>query len=330
MIYSIQYMRAIAALLVVIHHAAWKGAQYSSDPLSWFNIGGVGVDLFFIISGYIMCYTVQDKPIKVIRFLKARVIRIIPLYWFLTTLALVIFIFIPEKVNSSGGNTNIIASYLLLPSGDKYLIQNGWTLSYEFLFYVIFSLCLTVKYKYNYFVPVGLISLLVLLGNANLNIYGFDFFTNSLLFEFTFGILAFHISRYFSYSNLNGSFLIFFSILSFFCIDSLDFECSRVISYGLPAFVFFLGMLQMEIFFKVNHSNIMFKSLKKIGDSSYSLYLFHPFSLVLFSLVFSYLGLNDYGVAFVSMLVLTSIITGHFCYLFLELNLAKVVRKLRN
>ena len=45
-----QYMRAIAALLVVIHHARFKASIYSTNPLEWFHIGGAGVDLFFIIS----------------------------------------------------------------------------------------------------------------------------------------------------------------------------------------------------------------------------------------------------------------------------------------
>lgn len=46
MIYSVQYMRAIASFMVVLSQSAFKGEQYSSDPLSWFNIGGAGVDLF--------------------------------------------------------------------------------------------------------------------------------------------------------------------------------------------------------------------------------------------------------------------------------------------
>ena len=91
MIYSIQYMRAIAALLVVMTHVATKGAKYGSDPLSWFNVGGAGVDLFFIISGYIMCHTVEHKESNFPSFIKARVHRIIPLYWTLTTFALVVF-----------------------------------------------------------------------------------------------------------------------------------------------------------------------------------------------------------------------------------------------
>ena len=103
-------MRAIAALLVVFHHAAWKGEQYSTNPLAWFSIGSIGVDLFFIISGFIMCHTVNNKKVLFSSFIKARFIRIVPLYWVLTSMALVVFLFFPEKVNSSGGVTDVLAS----------------------------------------------------------------------------------------------------------------------------------------------------------------------------------------------------------------------------
>ena len=54
MLYSIQFLRGIAALLVVMAHTAHKGNIYNTETLSWFHIGGSGVDLFFIISGFIL------------------------------------------------------------------------------------------------------------------------------------------------------------------------------------------------------------------------------------------------------------------------------------
>jgi exopolysaccharide production protein ExoZ len=327
MIYSVQYMRAIAALMVVIHHSAWKGVQYSSDPLSWFNVGGAGVDLFFIISGYIMCITVDQKQIKISSFIKARILRIIPVYWVLTTLALIVFLVFPEKVNSSGGDINIIASYMLFPTEDKYLNQNGWTLSYEFLFYALFSFCLAVKTSYKYLIPVGMITALVFLGGLlNINNYQVNFITNPLLLEFCFGILAFYLSRRVKFESKYGLILIGISVLSIIFVNISHLDYSRVIRYGVPALLFFLGMLIMEPIFKNNHSNILFKSLKAMGDSSYSLYLFHPFSLVICSIVLSRIGINEFGVLFVALLVVTSVISGHLCYLLLEKPLAKLMR----
>lgn len=321
-------MRAIAALLVVISHSATKGKQYSSDPLSWFNIGGIGVDLFFVISGFIMCITVDQKKIAILGFLKARVRRIIPLYWILTTLALVVFLIFPEKVNSSGGNTNLLTSYTLFPTEDKILIQNGWTLSYEFLFYALFSFCLAVKSSNKYLIPVGIITGLVFLGSLlNTKNYQVNFLTDPLLLEFVFGILAFYVSRRVKFGSESGFYgvtLISISILLIALVNFLHLDYSRVVISGVPVLLFFLGMLIMEPIFKHNRSNILFRCLKSIGDSSYSLYLFHPFSLVVCSIVLSRIGINEFGVFFVTLLIITSVISGHLCYILLEKPIAKL------
>jgi len=320
-------MRAIAALLVVIHHAAWKGEQYSSNPLSWFHIGGIGVDLFFIISGYIMCYTVDQKKVDFLSFIKARFLRIIPLYWALTTLALGIYLFFPDKVNSSGGSTNIISSYTLFPAEGKYLINNGWTLSYEFLFYFIFSACLTFNSLIKYLIPCFIILLLVLLGwLIGEGHYLIDFLTSEYLLEFMFGILAFYFSKNIRNNFYYGATLISASIAAIVFVNVNNLELNRTIQYGIPSFTFFLGMLLMESRFKNSNPTLLGSILKSLGDSSYSLYLFHPFSLVACSIALSRFGLADYGVIFVGVLVLTSLISGHLCYLILEKPLVKLVK----
>ena len=327
MIYSVQYMRAIAALLVVIHHAAWKGEQYSSNPLYWFNVGGIGVDLFFIISGYIMCHTVDKKKIEFSSFIKARFLRIIPLYWLLTTLALSIYIFFPDKVNSSGGSTNIISSYTLFPTEGKYLINNGWTLSYEFLFYFIFSSCLFFNTLRKYLIPCFIILILVfsgwLIGDVH---YLISFLTSEFLIEFMFGIFAFYFTKNIGTNIYYGVVLISISITAIVFVDMNNMEFNRSIQYGVPSFIFFLGMLLMEYRFKNSNSSIFSSTLKALGNSSYSLYLSHPFSLVASSIALSYLGLADYGVIFVGLLVITSLISGHLCYLILEKPLVKLMK----
>ena len=126
MLYSIQYLRGVAALLVVLHHISHKGRQYDVSSLNWLNIGNSGVDLFFIISGFIMCYTTHNRNILFLEFIKLRFQRILPLYWLFTTLALVVYWVAPQYINSSGGETGILASYLLLPTGERYLVNNGW------------------------------------------------------------------------------------------------------------------------------------------------------------------------------------------------------------
>ena len=328
MIYSVQYMRAIAALLVVVHHAAGKGAQYSSAPLQWFTIGEAGVDLFFIISGYIMCHTVDSKDINFISFITARIKRIIPLYWVLTTMALVIYILFPDKVNSSGGGTNIIHSYTLIPVKENYLISNGWTLSYEFFFYLLFALGLSFTGKYKFLIPVILIVALVSLGSFNLsNTTILNFVTNPLLLEFSLGILIYYLFKKTYINTALGSILIIASIILFSLVNIFTPDYSRIISYGLPAMIFFIGMMALEpIFIKTNKNKIALL-FKMIGNSSYSLYLSHPFALVISSIILDKIGLNEFGYLFVLLLVVISIIAGQLCYLLIEKNLAKLFKK---
>jgi len=329
MIYSIQYMRAIAALLVVVHHAIGKGTQYTStSSFNWFTVGEVGVDLFFIISGYIMCHTVDSKDINFISFIKARIRRIIPLYWVLTTMALVIYLLFPDKVNSAGGGTNIIHSYTLFPVQENYLISNGWTLSYEFFFYILFAFGLSLTGKFRLLLPVTLIMMLVALGNFDYsNSTFYNFITNPLLLEFSFGILIFYLFKTIQPSIFIGILLVGLSLILITLVNIFEPNISRVVRYGIPALIFFIGMKSLEPIFKRDKKekiNILFEM---IGNSSYSLYLSHPFALVISSIILDKLGLTNISFLFITLLVIASIIAGHICYLLLEKNLGRIIKR---
>lgn len=328
MINSIQYMRAIAAIMVVLHHSAWKGAQYSSDPLHWFHVGPIGVDLFFIISGYIMCHTINRKSTTFKNFMFARVKRIIPLYWFLSLISLVVYLVFPEKINSSGGDTNVIYSFMLFPSEDKFLIQNGWTLSYEFYFYFIFAFCLGIISRYKFLLPIASISILCsvnFLFKPDKHIV--DFLTSPLLLEFAFGMLAFLLFRGYRISTRVGISLLIISLTLLVLINNYDPDFSRVVLGGIPALLFFISMLSFEKFFMMHVPNIYSILFKEIGNSSYSLYLVHPFFLVLGSVGLGQLGLSEFGYSFVTLLFIGSIVTGHLCYLYIEKPLLYFFRK---
>ena len=147
---SIQALRAVAALLVVLYHAfeLWGLRVDAWAPgVKWTN-GASGVDIFFAISGFVMVISsrrLADKLGAWRVFLRHRVIRIVPLYWLLTTLKILGVVLLPDFIiRTSVDFYSVAASYLFLPVVDtagnfRPVLPVGWTLTYEFLFYLFFK-----------------------------------------------------------------------------------------------------------------------------------------------------------------------------------------------
>ncbi len=139
-IVSIQILRAVAALSVVYTHCADK-VVCSEFPTT----GRFGVDIFFIISGFVIAYVVSRGEDGAGKFLIKRVIRIEPMYVLLTmvmTLTAVIFPGVMD--NNEVSVSGFIKSILFIPGPENNglpVLDQGWTLNYEMLFYLIMSLC---------------------------------------------------------------------------------------------------------------------------------------------------------------------------------------------
>jgi exopolysaccharide production protein ExoZ len=151
-IHSLQGMRAVAALLVVIDHALLKLTD--NDPagamthFAW-TLGSTGVYIFFVISGFIMVHVSWDnfgKPGASGSFLRRRIIRIVPLYWLGTFLGLG-FHKVAGTHGIQDGWYQLACSLSFIPyiseDGQWYpILPGGWTLNFEMLFYVVFGICL--------------------------------------------------------------------------------------------------------------------------------------------------------------------------------------------
>lgn len=326
-IQSVQIMRGIASLLVVLLHISIKGNQYNNGALSGFAIGGSGVDLFFIISGYIMCVSTFGRSMNFSRFMLHRIRRIMPLYWLTTTAALIVFLYAPQVVNTSGGETSIWASYVLFPNGKRFLNSNGWTLSYEFFYYLIFGIFLT-KGTYKAIAGssliLGILAIIGVLTDPN------AFLTNILYLEFIFGMSCFY---FFNKRQLPfpGILLCLAGCLLLTAASALnipDQELWRGFYWGIPMLLFFAGFLALEDRIRQNHSLVK-KLFLGIGNSSYSLYLVHPFALSGAAMGLKHFGLTGNPFFFTAVLLTTAIITGHLVYLYVERPLTGWVRTIQ-
>ena len=314
--------------MVVVHYSAWKCEQYSLNPIEWYTFGGAGVDLFFIISGYIMCLVSYERETTFKSFMMARLNRIIPIYWLLSFAALCAYITVPHLVNSGGGNTNVISSFLLLPTDDKYLIQNGWTLRYEFLFYLIFAFVLNFAHDSKHLqVTLAIIAGLILSGSLiEEKNYISNFFLSELLGEFALGMLAYKLFSYIRLISLLVaiSLMIIGVTLLVIATPLIDVGYSRLLVWGLPMLIIFVAIRGIEDLPQSIWDSSLGRLLILIGDSSYSLYLIHPFSLVATAILLKGAGLAGNPLVFGFFLIAASLVSGYLCYKYLEKPLIKL------
>jgi peptidoglycan/LPS O-acetylase OafA/YrhL len=329
---SIQIMRGIASILVILLHISIKGAQYGNGALQGFSIGGSGVDLFFIISGYIMCASTNNRELNFGQFMLHRVRRIIPLYWLTTTLAWVIFLVKPEVVNSSGGETSIWASYTLAPTGARFLNANGWTLTYEFIFYILFGLAIHKgTYKAMLVSSVLLLALVVAGLVIPYNQVTFNILTANLSLEFIYGMGCFYLfNRKIIKPNtapglglcIAGALLL--AAEAVFKVPNQELD--RGWLWGIPMLLVFTGFLSLEGFIKGSTAG-MKKLLLALGNSSYSLYLFHPFTLSATAIMLKRMHMDGSPYLFAVVLFTVTVMAGYLVYLYVERPLVAVSKK---
>jgi exopolysaccharide production protein ExoZ len=326
MIRPIQYLRALAALSVVWGHSLYivPGIAERLGP-SWF--GPAGVDLFFVISGFIMVVTTAGGDVTPQKFLALRIIRVVPLYW-LATLAWIGFVAFEGTFTNPHPPAAIAKSLLFVPyispgspSGVWPILQNGWTLNYEMFFYVLFALSLAAPARVRIAGLAATLGLLVVAGRLFgpfANALAFTY-TSPYLLEFVAGMILAHgwLQSEPRNSLPHSLFLIVFGC---YCIGGLH---SRPMILG-GAFLIVAGCLDPRI------RAIQSRPLLLLGNASYSIYLFHPF--VLEALAPTWVRLFPLAttlssVLFVALAVLLSALAGCLCYWLIE---KPILFRLRN
>jgi len=334
---GVQALRFVAAALVLVAHSTFVIAE----KMPHFNYeawrkGGIGVFIFFVISGFVMVLSVknlQSRNDGWKLFAKRRVIRIVPMYWLATTLKLIAVLAIPAQTLHSGFDfTHTVGSYLFLPAHNplgevKPLHAVGWTLNYEMFFYLIFTIalfihCSPVIFSTVLFVALAFIGLIF--DNGKLGAIGI--YTEPFILNFIFGMLIAHF--YLSGFRVKYWIATFFFILGALSIAFSDHWGSyfgfprQGLSLG-PAMIVF-GVAFLEPFFQ--ERNFKFQLAQQLGDSSYSLYLFHPFLLAAIAVTLRKLNWHNYISALFIMTGL-SIIAGWLIYRYIELPVTRIINE---
>lgn len=247
-------------MAVVAHHAFQNGSR----------VGAAGVDLFFVISGFIIM-TACSSDRKAGEFLADRAWRIYPM-WLIAVC--------PWLLMSHHTTLEVARSLTLWPVyGNRFLnpaLDVGWTLSFELLFYLAFALALGTRPT----VPILIFGVCLILGSSTNNVL-FWFLGSPLVFEFLLGVAIASVAPRASI----GMFLIPLALAWFFLAPSTFYDQAfgpgalyRVLAWGVPAAFLLYGTRSLERHF----AGDVFELPVMVGSASYSIYLFHQLILVKF------------------------------------------------
>ena len=275
---NIQMLRAFAAIAVVLHHAyPHYEAMGGSLPIvgavsQW---GFLGVDIFFVISGFIMAYTTFTKERtfdNATTFLKHRLFRIYLGYWpFFIMMLFALYWTNPQKLES----LDIFGSLFLLNSNMFQLVLPiSWSLSYELYFYILFVFTFLFPIRYLYVViPLFIVSILSLVLYAFFNVeFPYSFFYSPFILEFFSGVLLYMYKEY-----IMKTWILFVSVVVIVIAYRYGMENElknglyRVSSFGVGALFIVLSALILEEK-NLFHAGKFFEDL---GNASYTLYLSH-------------------------------------------------------
>ncbi len=305
---SIQYLRAIAAIAVIFFHAA-KMMHRS------FEAGAAGVDVFFVISGFIMWTIGARYGAKPGAFLAKRAARIVPLYWVLTLVVAAIAL-LPPAFRSYGAIPSVghlVASLLFVPEHSAPVIPAGWTLDFEVLFYLVFALSLFLAAR------ARLIALTLAL--AGLSFAGWlthpanpvlTMLTSPLLLEFAGGVwLGKAWSDGLRLPAWLGAPLLAIGFGAIVLVPMLGIypEANRTLLWGVPAILIVAGALSLE-------PVRAWQPLKFLGDASYAIYLAHVTALAYAGMLLGPLQLPFAIGCAVSVALAVS--AGCLCHVFIE------------
>lgn len=326
----IQALRAIAAVMVVLFHMNVHTLPnvLGSDPI-WqgLNMGYAGVEIFFVLSGFIMFYIHFNDfshPERLGSYLWKRITRIYPFFW------IVLAGVIGLRVASGDPWPDAWSAFVsatLLPLQDAHILRVQWTLSYEMMFYFVFSLAILNK-------RLGLVIGALWFGScAVVAVTGYtgrwsEFFLSAYNLLFLMGILAAFLWN--KVSRGHGM-ILSIGIVLFIGVGLLEslggyayYKPLRTVLYGLGATAIVLALVALENLGRIRTP----KWLIFLGDTSYALYLVHITAMAIGAKILLLLGLSGLPPIVLSVVLLgAAFIGGTVAHLTCEKPLIAFIRR---
>ena len=288
---GVQYLRALAAVTVTMSHVMGDIVYHGGPNLfGYYYVGAAGVDLFFVISGFVMIYTADGLfgvPGGAAGFLRKRLARIVPVYW-LATLAYAL-------VQVGKGNWVVVrpdlmaASLVFWPYADAEglhlpVYSIGWTLDFEMMFYAVFAAGLLLHRRRGLTVVVGGLLGLVALGSVLTLPQPLRFWSHPILLEFLLGLGlgqlylgGWRLTRRWAAAaaGLAAALFVVGAWAGFNSVPNVPESFPRWVAWGIPA-----ALVVGATVVRDGPPGRPRPWLLRLGAASYALYLVHPLIVI--------------------------------------------------
>jgi exopolysaccharide production protein ExoZ len=331
MLVYIQVLRFLAAFAVVAFHAwgvAPEGYKIPGNAAAFvLSHGGRGVDLFFVISGFIIYYATHRATPDAGQFLRRRIERIVPLYFVVTLAVTLLGVTLPDMFGTPDWFTvrHVLKSlaFISFTDGETPVVYVGWSLEYEMYFYLAAALLMALTENVWRNIVV-LFSVLAILGQgpgAAAAMGPYAFFTDPLILEFVLGVIA-------GIAFVKGRIewpVLAAAACAVVVVLAAD-PASRVITSGLPS----ACLVAAAAFASRRRVAPSWpeRALARLGDASYSIYLVqvNTVTLATMALVTSTPGIPPLLLVLATSCIVTAL--GLLLNIFVERPVLKLARRL--
>ncbi|EFN4977296.1 hypothetical protein A191_00362 [Escherichia coli KTE233] len=334
---GIQYLRGVSALYVVFFH--FREFLDNFLPIAmlgqkFFSNGAFGVDMFFIISGYIISLSTEKKDNSIVKgYIIKRFFRIYPAYFIALSILIILS---PIKYS----HHDILRSFMMIHPDYQYnapyfgygVLFTAWTLTYEIYFYIIFLIGMFFSHKHRIIftstIAIFAMISIQLIFNKSINIFHQEQIKNGagilnvpgniMVIDFIYGMFIYKIRNHLKLNKYSIAISFLLISIGFITIQSGVNAGHGPLQYGLYSLMIVLGVVMYE----KNNKITEIKPLVFLGDISYSVYLYH---VIIATCAYSLLlKIGFSGLSMFSMMTVLSIFLAYISYVLIEVPSVKV------